>query len=166
MPKLKILADGKNGPAKANARGHLFEYLMGEVLRSYGYKIKHTPNVNYSGMEIDIEGESILHKTKLYAECKCYGKAVDSPKFQAFFRKYMAKWLKDKSCNGLFIAIPEINSHARGFFNDNCQDVIKILDENDVIESIINQKLVKNHNVIIHFFDNTDYEPGDCSLLY
>ena len=166
MPKLKILADGKNSQAKANARGHLFEDLMSMVLRNYGYEIKDRPNVNYSGMEIDIEGESILHKTKLYAECKCYGKAVDSPKFQAFFGKYMAKWLKDSSCHGLFIAIPEINSHARGFFNDNCQDVIQILEENDVIESIINQKLIKNYNVVINLFDDTEYEPGDCSLIY
>lgn len=166
MPKLKILADGNSTQAKANARGHLFEDLMSEVLRNYGYEIKDKSNVNYSGMEIDIEGESILHKTKLYAECKCYDKVIDSPKFQAFFGKYMAKWRKDSSCHGLFIAIPEINSYARGFFNDNCQDIIQVLEENDVIESIVNLNLVKNHNVIISFFDNTDYEPGDCSLLY
>ncbi|AZR74312.1 hypothetical protein BBF96_13480 [Anoxybacter fermentans] len=58
MGKLKILASGDSPQAQAQARGKLFEKLMAEVLRQLGYEIDRIPNINYAGMEIDIEGKS------------------------------------------------------------------------------------------------------------
>jgi hypothetical protein len=66
-------------------------------------------------MEIDVEGVHLITGHSLYAECKCYESEVDSSKLQAFFGKFMTRWLKDKRAHGLFIAIPGINSHAKGF---------------------------------------------------
>jgi len=119
MGKLKILATGKSQQAQAQARGKLFQDLMAEVLRHHGYSIDRIANVNYAGMEIDIEGRAIATGIPLYAECKCYDTEVDSPKLQAFCGKYIALWLRDKRSQGLFIAIPGINSHAKGFYRDN-----------------------------------------------
>jgi len=170
MGKLKILAGGVNPPARANARGHLFEQLMCDVLNHYGYIIDKKPSVNYAGMEIDIEGRAALTTTKIYAECKCYDKDVDSPKFQEFYAKYVTKWFKDKHCQGLFIAIPRLNSSAKGFFNENCEEndeiTIKLLDEDDVIEAIIESKLVVSHDTIVNSIHNYKFEFGDWVLLY
>jgi hypothetical protein len=91
MGKLRILATGNSPQAQAEARGKLFEKLMAEVLRHYGYSIDRIANVNYAGMEIDIDGKAIATDTPLYAECKCLGTEVDSPRFQAFYGKYMSR---------------------------------------------------------------------------
>ncbi|HEX7628089.1 MAG TPA: restriction endonuclease, partial [Candidatus Methanoperedens sp.] len=108
MGRLKILAAGNSPQAQAQARGRLFEKLMAEVLRHFGYSIDKPSNVNYAGMEIDIEGKSIATSIPLYAECKCYENEVDSPKLQAFLGKFMTMWFKDKRCQGIFIALPGI----------------------------------------------------------
>ena len=57
---LLILASGKNEKDSAQKRGHLFEKLMSLVLKNKGFKIEDIPNINYAGMEIDIEGKSEL----------------------------------------------------------------------------------------------------------
>ncbi len=45
---------------------------MTRVLRRHGYSIDAIPNVNYAGMEIDIDGKQTITGVPLYAECKCY----------------------------------------------------------------------------------------------
>ena len=137
MKRLKIVASGKSKQEEAQKRGKLFEELMANVLQHYGYNInKHKTNVNYAGMEIDIEGEARIAGIPLYAECKCYSSDITADKLQTFFGKYMSFWFKNKKSEGLFIAIPGINSHARGFYNENCksnsQISIKIIEEPDV----------------------------------
>jgi len=121
MVSLKILASGKSPQAQAQARGKLFEKLMAQVLRKYGYSIDLIPNVNYAGMEIDIEGKHIISNIPLYAECKCYDIEIDSTKIQIFYGKYMARWRRDNRSQGIFIALPGINSHAKGFYKDYCE---------------------------------------------
>jgi Restriction endonuclease len=106
MGKLKILASGNSPQTQAQMRGKLFEKLMAEVLRHYGYSIDHhITNVNYAGMEIDIEGRHLVTGIPLYAECKGYEtEMVDAPKLQAFYGKYMAKWLKEKRLLNILLA--------------------------------------------------------------
>ena len=101
MGKIKVVASGTSPQAQAQARGKLFETLMADVLRHYGYSIDRIPNVNYAGMEIDIEGKAIATDIPLYAECKCYESEIDSPKFQSFYGKYMAMWMKNKQSQGI-----------------------------------------------------------------
>lgn len=171
MGKLKILADGTSTQAKANARGHLFETLMCNVLNQYGYTIdeKH-PSVNHAGMEIDIEGKATLSGINLYAECKCYDKDVDSSKLQAFFGKYMSMWFSDKRCQGLFIAIPDLNNHAKGFYIETREKskefTMELLNEDHVIKAIIDSKSLISHDVIVNSLRNYNCELGDWELLY
>ena len=100
MGRLRILASGNSPQAQAQARGELFENLMTLVLRHYGYHIDNKPNVNYAGMEIDIEGKATLTDVPLYAECKCHETDISSPRLQEFFGKYMTRWLKPESTEG------------------------------------------------------------------
>jgi len=170
MGKLKILATGNTAGAQANARGHLFENLMADVLRHYGYIIEDISRVNYSGMEIDIEGKAIVTDTKIYAECKYYEKEIDAPKFQAFYGKYMTRWRKDPHCQGLFIAIPGINGPAKGFYNDYCRNdadtTLRVLNEAKVIQAIIESGLTVKPELIhmASFINNVDL--GEWDILY
>lgn len=170
MGKLKILASGKSPQAQAQARGKLFEKLMADVLRHYGYSIDSTPSVNYAGMEIDIEGKHIAMDIPLYAECKCYDTDVDSPKLQEFFGKYMARWRKDKRCHGIFIALPGVNSHAKGFYRENWEGdlevTVRLYEEEQVLAAIFGTQYVASPNVISEHISRDLGTPGDWLLLY
>lgn len=137
MGILRILAAGSTMQAQSRARGKLFETLMAQVLRNHGYSIDTIPNVNYAGMEIDIDGKQTITGVPLYAECKCYETEVDCPKLQAFYGKYTARWFKDPRCHGLFVALPAVNSHAKGFYRENCEAndriVMRLLEEEQVL---------------------------------
>jgi hypothetical protein len=170
MERLKILAGGNSKQAQAQARGKLFERLMSDVLRHYGYSIDRTPNVNYAGMEIDIEGRALATNIPLYAECKCYETEIDSPKFQAFYGKYMARWRKDKRCQGLFIALPGVNSHVKAFYRETCEAdyeaTIRYYEEDKVCEAIYATKLAVRPEVVSNKIEESYGKPGDLLLLY
>jgi hypothetical protein len=170
MGKLKILAGGKSSQAAAQARGKLFEKLMADVLRHYGYNVDRTPSVNYAGMEIDIEGTAIVAGVPLYAECKCYETEIDAPKLVHFFGKYMAQWRKDTRCQGLFVALPGINTHAKGFYKDNCvgaKDItLRLLEEPHVLDAIFGIATVCHPEVLADKVKSDMGTAGDWQLLY
>jgi len=170
LGKLKILASGISPQAQAQIRGKLFEKLMAEVLRHYGYSIDRITNVNYAGMEIDIEGRHLVTGIPLYAECKCYETEIDSPKLQAFCGKYMAKWLKEKRSHGLFIALPGINSHAKGYYREYCElsseVTIRLSEEEQVLNAIFNTETVAGPDLISKLITQDLGTPGDWHLLY
>lgn len=170
MGKLKILASGSSTQARAQARGKLFEVLMAEVLQQLGYKIDRIPNINYAGMEIDIEGKAIATGVPLYAECKCYETNVDSQKLQAFYGKYMTRWRKDRRSQGLFIALPGVNSHAKGFYREYIESdseiAVRLLEEDDVLEVLFKTKKVVQPETISKNILTSIGTPGDCILLH
>jgi len=170
MDSLKILANGDSSGAKSNERGKLFEKVSAEVLRHYGYAIdKRQFNVTYAGMEIDIEGKAQITGVPLYAECKCYSMNVDCEKLQTFFGKYMARWFNNNKANGLFIAIPGINSSAMGFYRDNCESnqqiTLRLLQEPDVLEALINSRVVASPESFRHHIAPERGTLGDRTLI-
>ena len=170
LGKLKILANGNTQQERAQKRGKIFEELMTEVLRQLGYEIDNIPNVNYAGMEIDIEGKTILNSIPLYAECKCYEANVDSPKLQAFYGKYMTRWHKDRRSQGLFIALPNVNSHAKGFYRESIESVketaVTLLEEEDVLKAIFKTPKFFHPENFIRLIPKDIGELGDWLLLY
>ncbi len=170
MSRLKILAGGHSRQARANARGKLFEHLMAEVLAKNGYEIGDIPNVNYAGMEIDIEGKAIVTGIPLYAECKCYDTPISSPQLQEFFGKYMTRWFKDRRCQGIFVAIPSINSHALGFYREHCETntefTVRLIQENQVLEFMHDSNMVVRPDVFADAVDPSTGTPGDYTILY
>ena len=169
MINLRILADGKNEKDQANNRGRLFEKVCAEVLRRYGYAIdKNAPSVNYSGMEIDIEGHHEISRAPLYAECKCYSADIKAPQVQAFAGKYLSMYLKNKKAQGVFIALPKVNPHALGFIRDNLETdkvSFRLLQETDVIDALVETKSVVSHATIQARISVTDGTPGDTLLV-
>ena len=170
MGKLKILASGDSPQAQAQARGKLFEKLMAEVLRQLGYEIDRIPNTNYAGMEIDIEGKLIATHVPLYAECKYSEASIDSPKLQAFYGKYMTRWRKNHKSQGLFIAIPGINSHAKGFYKENIENdpdiTFRLLEEDDVLNVLFESPDIAQPEIITKNIPTNIGSPGDWSLIY
>ena len=170
MARLKILADGKSEQAQAPARGKLFEKLMALVLRHFGYDIVRNPNVNYAGMELDIEGKAMLTQIPIYAECKCHETDLSAPDLQAFLGKYITRWFKDNRCQGLFIALPGINSHARGFYRENCEQnpqfTFKIIEEEQVLTALHASNIVADPIVFAKAIDQSIGTPGDLLILY
>lgn len=169
MGQLKILAQGTSPQAVSQKRGKLFEDLMAKVLRHYGYSIDTIPSVNYAGMEIDIEGKHLITSTPLYAECKCFENEIDSARLQAFFGKYMNRWLKDNRCQGLFIALPGLNSHAKGFYNEikeNSQITFELMEKDKVIKALFDSGDIVTQSAISPIIDESMGALGDWLLLY
>lgn len=170
MTDIRIISSASIGAARNNARGHLFEKLMASVLRTYGYEIDRIPSVNYAGMEIDIEGHDLLNGIPMYAECKCYDKPVDSPSVQAFYGKYMARWRKDNRSRGLLVAIPSLNSHAKGFYRDNCEGAtditLSLLEQEAVVKAVLDAGLAVRPDALAKMVPVTIGTPGDQALLY
>ena len=170
MGKIKILASGDSPQAQAQTRGKLFEKLMTEVLRQLGYEIDHPPSTNYAGMEIDIEGKLTVMRVPFYAECKYYETSIDSSKLQAFYGKYMTRWRKDNKSQGLFIAIPGFNPHAKGFYKDNIENdsgiTFRILEEDDVLKELFKSTNIAQPEIIAKKIPANIGSPGDWSLVY
>ena len=170
MAKLKILAHGQTDRAKSQARGQLFERLMGTVLSANGYQVYEVSNVNYAGMEIDIAGTAKFAGNSLYAECKCHDTEVDSAHIQRFFGKYMTRWLNEPNCQGLFVALPGLNSHAKGFYRDNCEPheriSFKVLEEEQVLDAMHGAGIIVSSDVMAATVDSAAGKVGDYTVLY
>jgi len=170
MGQLKILASGRSVNAQANARGKLFEHLMADVLRQFGYEIDRIPSVNYAGMELDIEGRSSATNIPVYVECKFYDTEIDSPKMQAFLGKYTVRWRRDKRCQGLFVANPGVNSHAKGFYRDNLQDAsdmtVRLIEGDAILDAIFKSRVVCSPERILAVIPATTGKPGDWFLAF
>lgn len=170
MMSLKIIADGKTDAAKANARGKLFEKVTAATLRYHGYDIdRHQSNVVHAGMEIDVEGKSRITGIPMYAECKCYSSNIDCEKLQTFFGKYMTRWFLNKKSQGLFLAIPGINSSAMGFYKENCESnsaiTLRLLQEPEVLDALINGQTIVNPAVFQGKVSLDGGTPGDQVLV-
>ncbi len=170
MAKLKILAQGQTERAKSQARGKLFERLMETVLSANGYQVEEISNVNYAGMEIDINGTAKFAGCSLYAECKCHDTDVGSSHIQRFFGKYMTRWLREPNCQGLFVALPGLNSHAKGFYRESCEAEPRIsftyLEEDDVLDAMYGAGIMVKPEVMASNVDPAVGKIGDYTVLY
>src|SRR5581483_7453781 len=174
MGKLKILAGGishsTSQQAQAQARGKLFEKLMAQVLRHYRYSIDRIASVNYAGMEIDIEGKHTLTNIPMYAECKCYEMEIKSPQLTEFFGKYMSMWFNDRRAHGLFIALPGVNTHAKGLYREkyesNTDITMRLYEECEVLEALFQTELTTRPETISSLITPDMGIPGDWVLLY
>jgi len=167
---LLIIAKGKTKKDTDQKKGHLFEKLIKLILNKKGFKIDNIPNTNYAGMEIDIDGTSEITKTPFYAECKCYEKYIIAPKLQKFFGNYMAKWLQNNKSIGIFVAIPGLNSHAKGFYKEYLENKpeisLTLFEKEHVLEILYNTIELVNPSIISNSIDIKYGTPGDWILVF
>lgn len=170
MERLKILAAGSSPKVRAQARVKLFEAMMTQVLHHYGYRIHRILSVNSGAMGIDVEGKHRATGLPCYAECKFSETKITEPEFQAFYGKFMTRWHKDKNCHGLFIALPGINSAARGFYREyiagNSEVTTRLYEENDVFNAISSVPGVVGPEACARGVALDMGKPGNCFLLF
>ncbi len=82
----------------------------------------------------------------------------------------MAMWLRDKRYQGLFIALPGVNNHAKGFYRENCEGkseiTVRLLQEDEVLEAVFQTQTVVQPDVISRTIEKQMRTPGDWLLLY
>ena len=143
---------------------------MAEVLRQLGFKIDKVTSRNYSGMEIDIVGTTAITQIPLYAECKFYETELDSPKLQAFLGKYTPLWLRDNRCQGLFLAVPGVNPHAKAFYDENLASekkmTVRLVEEQEVLSNIFDSGLTCRPDVPNYAIPTSAGRAGDWQLIY
>lgn len=138
--RLLVLAEGSTPSAAANARGHLFEVLVGDLLYGLGYAKPTTShfNVTADGIELDVVTSSRLDSKTAIAECKAYSRPVPASELTNFLGKLTVERYKDPDILGLMFVIPrltsegeekarEIETHDSKFRYFNAESVVNLL---------------------------------------
>lgn len=172
MAKIIILGEGSAEGKQNYNKGKLFETLTKEILGGFGYNVTNLScSVNYSGMEIDVEGNRVPDNSPFIGECKAWKVEIPAEPIRDFFGKYMVKWLKDNRLQGVFIALPNIGSSARGFYNDGIKDEKKInfslIEEPQLLKQIYKSgKAISEETLGSIVRKVTKENLGDAELLY
>ncbi len=163
-PVVILLAPGDTNSAKANARGHLFESFMAQVLHHLGYREPATTNLNTTaeGVELDISLTNALDGSHAIAECKAYSSNVNVGLLAAFYGRLAALRLDPAQAHlkGFFFAIPRLTAEANeqalrisasdhGFRTLDAATIWTLLHDQGLI-SRIDQGVVSDHALSVH----------------
>lgn len=164
---LRIEAIGTSKQDKNNKKGKLFENLCKNLLDVLGYKITN-PNIRYSGMEIDLEGERTLEKTPFICECKGHKESVASKDLNAFIGKLKLRQDKKKETFGIFLTLSNLNSEAKGAYNEYSGKDLMLLEEKNIIGFLFEHNIIKKQSEIIEIYKKAfpKFNIGDTELLY
>ena len=82
----------------------------------------------------------------------------------------MTRWLRDKRSQGLFIALPGINSHAKGFYRElhegNPEFTFRLLEEAEVLAAMYASQIVVPPDSFARAISPAMGTPGDSLVLY
>ena len=166
MERLKIITAVRSPRAGIK----LFEGVASEVLHHYGYRFGRVLNIDYSGMEIEIEGKHKPTGMSFYALCKWSDKDIPLKEIQAFYGKYMTKWHQDKQCHGLFIVLPGVAGPAKEFYQDQIESNpavnVQLFEEMDVLKAVSGTHGVVSPRHIGKLLVRGMGKLDDCLLLY
>lgn len=166
---LRIEAKGISLQDGNEKKGKLFEKLCEELLNSLGYRITNR-NVNYAGMEIDLEGERTLERIPFICECKGQKTEIGSKEFQAFAGKLSAKQKKNPKIFGIFLTLSRLNSSAKGFYQEYFAggNELILLEEPKIIDYLYEQNLLIKLEVVQGNCQTNfpAFKVGDAELLY
>lgn len=166
---LRIEAKGISLQDGNERKGKLFEKLSEELLNSLGYRITNR-NVNYAGMEIDLEGERTLEKTQFICECKGQKTEIGAKEFQAFAGKLSAKQKKEPKVFGIFLTLSKLNTSAKGFYQEYFAKggELILLEESDILNYLYDRNLLIKHNSVQKMCQDSfaTFNIGDAELLY
>jgi Restriction endonuclease len=82
-----LLAEGDTAAAQSNARGHLFEEFIAQLMSVFGYEKPTRSSLNSSsnGIELDVSSNHRLTHQKMIAECKAYTSPLSAKELAAFY---------------------------------------------------------------------------------
>jgi hypothetical protein len=109
-----ILAEGSTPSEVANARGHLLETFVAQLLSTQGYGEPTTENLNVTveGVEIDVAATHRVTHDRLICECKAYSSNIRAPLLTSFLGKFAMAKADDPACHGLFVGLPRLTPDA------------------------------------------------------
>ncbi|QCB51981.1 hypothetical protein E5720_16470 [Rhodococcus sp. PAMC28707] len=114
-PAIIVLAEGDSTSAVNNARGHIFEKFVAQLLHAFGYSkpTRESLNVTANGIEIDVVATHELSAHTALAECKAYTSAVSAAMLGTFHSKVVTRRYTDPATQGFFVAIPRLTSNGQ-----------------------------------------------------
>ncbi len=116
-PLFILLAPGDSSAARSNARGHLFEQFMAQVMHELGYQKPTTEQLNnkVDGVELDISMTHDLNRSSAIAECKAYQTNINTPMVTAFYGRLAMLRHEQSDLDGFFFALPRLTAEADAF---------------------------------------------------
>lgn len=168
MAYLHILGAGKTQSEIANSKGHLFEKLMCDVLTHLKCEITRT-NRSKNGLEIDIEGRSILGNLPFFAECKAHQDPLDSTAVQQFGFKFQNQAYDHPDARGYLFSLSSLNSSAQEVWDDQLkarhQSKLECYFAQDIIQLIIEHYHIVSETEIRQYSTETYKRVCGDSLL-
>lgn len=166
---LKIAAFARSPEQRNKVAGDLFEQMMASVVTALGYELTApaTTRILSAGVEIDIHARHRLTQKPVIIECKFYSAPVEAGLLKKFFGVFMAEHLADPTVEGLFVAVPGLNSAASGFFRDKIEPAgisFKCMQEASVLEAILDTERLVPPSAFEHVVASLG-TPGDCLLV-
>lgn len=117
VPKsdILLLAAGDSAGSQSNARGHLFEEFIAQLMAVFGYEVptQSTLNNTSSGIELDVTAVHTLSRQRMIAECKAHNSPLSVKELTAFYGKLQVERYADRGLFGYFIALPRLTKEAR-----------------------------------------------------
>ncbi|UKO89777.1 restriction endonuclease [Rhodococcus erythropolis] len=161
-PILLLLVDEESTAATSNAKGHLFENFMANVMHHLGYQKPSTNSLNVTseGVELDISLNHSMNRSRAIAECKAYSSNINVGLLTAFYGRLAALRLREPAVEGYFFALPRMTSAAAeqarsiqesdpGFRSFTASEIWDLLNERDLI-SPVGAELVSDHALVVH----------------
>jgi hypothetical protein len=169
MGRLKILVSDRTDAAVNPDLRELFESIITPILIKDGYRVDGVHPIDPHLMELDIEGKHLETGSPFYAVCKYSETAVSERDLQAFYGRYMVRWLEDNRCHGFFFVLPGFEESAGKFYREhikNNEHVTAFLYEEDDVLKAISQ--LPGHVGPNHLADRIPPDKGELgeSILF
>lgn len=145
-PKLLVLCKEDDPGSGSNARGHLFEDFVGQLLHLLGYEkpTRDKLNVNASGIELDLSLEHSLDRTRTLVECKAYKSNIASAQLSAFYGKLSTERLGGNHVRGIFVASPRLTADGREFAEKIVKNdpLFRTLNAREIWDILLERKII------------------------
>lgn len=145
-PKLLVLSKVDGSGSDSNAKGHLFEEFIGQLLHLLGYEkpTRDRLNVNASGIELDLSLVHSLDRTRILVECKAYKSNIASAELSAFYGKLNAGRLDGEPVRGIFVASPRLTADGREFAEKIVKrdPLFRTLNAREIWDILLDRKII------------------------
>lgn len=166
MQRLKILPDDRS----LESRVKLFETVAARVLNHLGYRLDRIRDSRRSTLNFEITGLHTRTAGTLYAEFTYAESPITDHHVQAFYGRYMARWLADKRCRGVLVALPGADHEAKEFYREyilnHAETSARLLDGDEVIKIILDDPKIVRSDFIARRVPMDVGRVEEADLLY
>lgn len=125
--------------------------------------------IHTTGMEFDIETQSLDGSESLLCECKAHEEKIETGELLKFFGKLCHQRSNNESLRGYFFSTSGFNGTALKNYqelSDKDKDIFKIFDNEEILELLEKSGLLTSEEKIESKIKSiTDYELGDRYLI-